>query len=166
MCLQFRKIFEKIAITSLVANIEEYKRLRKQFAFAYHPDKIIKGLRKENPDFYPKPSTSIPKEDGTYHFEPIIEGFLTEDELIKAWNTCSDIVHAENPYARRPHDYEKAKELFPDWLTKIVVLLNHHSIILSGGGYRVVGVMRWSWDCDITEKPQVTCWEIHHQFKV
>jgi len=157
ICLQFQKIFEKIAITSLVANIEEYAKVRKQYASDYDPIGIINGLRKGNLYFYPKPSMPIIKEDGTSHFEPITDGFLTEDDLTKAWKKCSNIIHAENPY-NRPHNYENVQSMFPDWLTKIVVLLNHHSIVVNND-YMLTGSMRWCWDRDTNERPHVAGWD-------
>ena len=59
VCLQFRKILEKIALMSLVANKELYAEQNEKFAKHYHAERIMKDLERINPDFYPVPTKRV-----------------------------------------------------------------------------------------------------------
>ena len=56
ICLQFRKILEKIMLMSLVANKEAYAEQNAKFAKHYHAERIMRDLERINPDFYPVPN--------------------------------------------------------------------------------------------------------------
>ena len=57
MALQFRKILEKIALASLVANREEYERVAQDFSKHWHAKRIFASLRKAT-------RTSTPSQPG------------------------------------------------------------------------------------------------------
>ena len=63
VCLQFRKILEKIALMSLVANKELYAAQNQKFARHYHAERIMRDLERINPDFYPVPIKRIQKDN-------------------------------------------------------------------------------------------------------
>jgi hypothetical protein len=58
--LQFRKIFELIAFASLAANRNEYSASYKDFAKHWKAAKLVRNLRRINPNFYPQPVTEGP----------------------------------------------------------------------------------------------------------
>ncbi|WP_027088944.1 hypothetical protein [Thomasclavelia saccharogumia] len=63
VCLQFRKIFEKIALMLLVANKESYAEQNDKFVKHYHTKRILNDLERINPDFYPVPTKRVTHEN-------------------------------------------------------------------------------------------------------
>lgn len=58
--LQFRKTFEQIAFSSLIANRDLYSEAYASFAQHWEAAKLIKNLRAINPNFYPVPVINVP----------------------------------------------------------------------------------------------------------
>lgn len=140
VCLQFRKILEKIALMSLVANKELYAEQHEKFAKHYHAERIINDLEKITPNFYPVPIQRVEHKDKTDELVEIKTGFLTKDEFVKVYEKCGGIMHAQNPFAgAKP--INEIRECFPSWLTKICILVNHHKIGLVGGKTMLVAIM-------------------------
>jgi len=140
ICLQFRKILEKIALMSLVANKEAYAENNEKFAKHYHAERIIRDLERINPNFYPVPIERTLIKDDLYDLKEITDGFLTKDEFVKVYEKCGAMMHAHNPFSdmRQLNYYEKN---FHEWLTKIHNLVSHHKIQLIGGKAMVVGIL-------------------------
>ena len=140
--LQFRKILELIALSSLVANKEEYAQIEKEFATEWRAKKILQKIKKINPDYYPAPSNQIkdPKTNG-FTLEPITSGYLTEVNFTELYNLSSNLVHARNPFAP-DLDLELYKSRISEWEGKIRTLLNHHSILLYRGKNMIAGGMQ------------------------
>lgn len=141
VCLQFRKILEKIALMSLVANKEVYAEQNAKFAQHYHAERIMKDLERVNPDFYPVPTRRVRHENGMDEWVEVEEGYLTKEEFIKIYQKCGGIMHAQNPFASEK-PLREIRACFPEWLTKICVLLDHHQITLVGGELMLVGLMK------------------------
>ncbi len=140
VCLQFRKIIEKIMLMSLVANKKAYAEQNEKYARHYHAKHIMRDLERINPDFYPVPLIRIKKENDYDELKTIDAGYLMKDELVKIYETCGGMMHAHNPFsANKP--IEDIQKEFPVWLTKICLLLNHHQITLLGGKLMVVALM-------------------------
>lgn len=157
LCLQFRKILEKIALASMVANNDIYSQQYKKFAQHYHAERILNDLEKINPNFYPIPTKQVKVQNNEkiqFDLQPITEGFLTKDEFIKIYEKCGGMLHAENPYGNKK-EVEAVRNDFPTWLQKIIVLLNHHHITLVDGKTIIVGLMQGA-DNGL---PQVTLFE-------
>ena len=128
---------------SLVANKEAYAEQNAKFAKHYHAERIMRDLERINPDFYPVPTMLIHKENEYDEWKNIESGYLTKDELIRIYEICGGMMHAQNPFsAVKP--LEEIQQKFPDWLSKICVLLNHHQIKLLGGKLMVVAMMERS----------------------
>lgn len=141
VCLQFRKILEKIALMSLVANKELYAEQNEKFAKHYHAERIMNDLERINPDFYPVPTKPIKHKDGTYEWIEIESGYLTREEFVKIYEKCGGMMHAQNPFAcEKP--LKEIKSCFPEWLTKICILLDHHHISLVGGEVLVAAILK------------------------
>lgn len=144
LCLQFRKILELVALSSLVANKDEYSKHHEKFAKHYNARLILQDLERINPDFYPKPTKQIVKEINGQKFfdlQPVTEGFLTKEEFLSVYEKCGGMLHADNPYGQKK-DIEKLRTDFPSWLTKIIKLLNHHNITLVDNETMVIGLMQ------------------------
>ena len=140
ICLQFRKILEKIALMSLVANKELYAEQNEKFAKHYHAERIMKDLERINPDFYPVPTKRVKHENKVDEWIEIESGYLTKEELVKIYEKCGGMMHAQNPFASEK-PLKEIQECFPEWLTKICILLDHHHIKLVGGEVVIVGLM-------------------------
>lgn len=143
VCLQFRKILEKIALMSLVANKELYAEQNDKFARHYHAELIMKDLERINPNFYPVPIKREQKDGEIGKLVNVEEGFLTKEEFIKIYQKCGGMMHAQNPFASNK-DFEGIQKCFPEWLNKICILLNEHMISLVGGKTMLVGLMERS----------------------
>jgi len=131
MVLQLRMILELIALSSLAANREIFKNNRKKFEDHWRVSKIIKDVEGLNRNFYPMPIVQIDTPDGPAEQEFIVrtEGFLTKDELVEVHGRCGDVLHAANPYDKKPN-YIKFEQDIPTWVTKIMTLLANHKIQL------------------------------------
>lgn len=130
ICLQFRKILELIALANLVSNKDEYANRHKNFENHYHAKHILRDIEKLNPNFYPCPTQPIlEKETNRVINHSLKHGFLTKDEFLEIYNECSELMHAENPFAT-PKNIIKLDSKFKGWLDKITKLLNHHQIQL------------------------------------
>lgn len=140
VCLQFRKILEKIALMSLVANKEEYAAQNDKFARHYHAERIMNDLERINPDFYPVPTKRVKHEDKMDEWIKIEDGYLTKEELVEIYEKCGGMMHAQNPFASEK-PLKEIQKCFPEWLTKICILLGHHQIKLVGGKIMLVALM-------------------------
>ena len=133
ICLQFRKILELIAFSSLIANKSQYSAIHKDFESHWNADYLLKDLSRVNPDFYPKPVEEKPsKASGTVNdLIPIANGYLTKDDFIQIYKKCGGMLHALNPYGSKTgyHYFEKS---FPEWRQKLIRLLNCHEVHLIG----------------------------------
>lgn len=129
VCLQFRKILELIAFSSLIANKERYTAAYANFSSHWNAELLLKDLRRINPKFYPQPIEERQSErpgiktDAT----PITDGHLTEDDFVVIYKKCGGMLHAANPFGSKigPHFFQKS---FPSWRKKIIRLLNCHEV--------------------------------------
>lgn len=137
IALQFRKIFELIALASLVAHKDEYSKQRQSFATDWNVNAIIKLISKINPHFYPIPTRQIHDSSGkVVRTENLSEGFLTFDDFTAAINICGDMLHSDNPFST-PKDALKIYKQFPQMLSKTIKLLSHHQVQLYDTNYQI-----------------------------
>ncbi len=129
--LQIRKTLELIALASMAANKSEYAKHRKHFHKDWNAKRILETLKKANPRFYPTPNRQVvDRESGrVLSLENITSGFLTQDDFIILFDTCSEILHAENPFSKTQNP-EAFLASVPAWIEKTRLLLNHHTIQL------------------------------------
>jgi len=132
LCLQFRKVLEFIALSSLSANREKYEEIRSNFKTDWHAERIMKKIEEINPNFYPLPIKQIvDKEKGrVIKVEAITDGFLTREDFSNVYNKCSGFLHAYNPYDTKFQKLPIQMDNFKRWKDMIVKLLNHHQIHL------------------------------------
>jgi len=133
MGLQFRKCFELIAFGSLIANQKEYGDVYADFAKHWEAAKLIKNLRRINPDFYPCPVIETPStQPGVILAHKKRKGdFLTEEELVEAHGRCGSLMHSQNPFGKTT-DYQAYVKKFRAWLPRMMNLLNNHEVRFVG----------------------------------
>ena len=139
MALQIRKILELIALGALVANEAEYKKRHANFASHWRAKRILKEIERGNPAFYPRPTRQVIDRDSgqVVRLEDVTEGFLTRYEYEALYDECSNLLHARNPFAgRKRNDLQFGKKVHI-WMTKIIVLLNHHCVQLSDSAQQI-----------------------------
>lgn len=133
ICLQFRKILELIAFSSLVANRERYAAVHKNFETHWNADFLLKDLARVNPRFYPQPVEEKPSSmpNIVNDLMPITEGHLTQADFIHVYKKCGGMMHASNPYGSKTglHFFDKS---LPIWRSKLIRLLNCHQVHLVG----------------------------------
>ncbi len=141
--LQLRKILELIALSSLVANHKQYSKYRANFRKDWNAKRILETLDKANPKFYPVPTIQVQIEKGRFDTPHIESGYLTKDDFVVLYDRCSTILHADNPFSIREEDIKAFlfKEV-PEWMDKIITLLNHHHVFPVGDDYMYIVLMQ------------------------
>jgi hypothetical protein len=128
ICLQFRKSFELVVMSSLCANRDKCMEVKQRFDKLWDAADIVKFVQRLNPHFYPVPiarEMSADRMSGT--ISHLTDEFLTQDELVEAHGRCGDLLHAENPYRAREFDPELWRQLFQRWREKTMTLLRLHT---------------------------------------
>jgi hypothetical protein len=140
--LQIRMTCELIALGCLVAHGDITK--SNKFTKTYQADKIMNTLENLHVSFFPIPvkrtRTEMPR---GWHLEPLKSGYLTKTEFLKLYNQrCGYELHRGSLKTI----LTKAKVMVPagdfseiqSWITKIMKLLDHHSILLLGSDEGIV----------------------------
>jgi len=116
--LQLRMLCELIALGCLTAHGDLATGKLKG---DYKADKIIQGLQRLRPKFYP--IAAIRTERGPKLWE---DGFLTKDELLKLYWKCGDVLHRGSFKAHSLKRYSDANtEEIRAWKSKIEALSCH-----------------------------------------
>jgi len=151
VCLQIRKILELIALASLVANKSEYEKHKKAIQNEWHAGRILKTLDKVNPDFYPCPTRQIidPETNQVVEVKAIPTGYLTRADFEELYNKCGGILHAHNPFSENQQEIQEFWDSVEEWMTKIIVLLNHHQVQLVDERYQLWVLMKAENDGDV-----------------
>lgn len=128
--VQFRKILELIAFSTLAANREKYSSAYANFAVHWRAKSMLEAVAKVNPNFYPVPLG--PPElltNGVEQFTPLAEGYLSKDEFEFLYDRSSEILHERNPFATKDPviriGYSAAQ-----WMVRIQTLLGFHNVDL------------------------------------
>ena len=129
MVLQVRMITELVALGSLAANEPLFEENRKKFEKLRKPKEILKDVEKFNPNFYPRPIVEVPLKNSLAKakFVNLKTGFMARDELIQVHGRCGDLLHAQNPFGKDV-DYGYYEKMVPEWMNRIIKLLNFHVI--------------------------------------
>ena len=128
--LQYRKLFELIAMSSLVTNKRRFTKKHGSILKGYRPKGIMNMVKGMNPNFYPIPvELNLTDNSKTYNFVKREGVFLSEKELCRAWNLCSNYLHTNNPFKPRL-EATVIMDSFVDWMPKIMNLYYNHAIQL------------------------------------
>jgi len=143
ICLQIRKILELIALSSLVANKEEYSKIREKFHRDYHAKRILNTIEGVNPEFYPVPCRQVLDKTTRKPIQNIAlkSGFLTRKEFENIYDRCGGLLHADNPFSQK-RDIDNFIKIVPQWMEKIRALLNLHEVQLSTEGLKLFVLMQ------------------------
>ena len=155
IALQLRKSLEFVVFSNLVANIDIYKQMYASYKEDWNLKKIVKRIRKINPEYYPKPIKSdlITVSSGgeqVLSLESLEEGFIAEAEFIAAYELTNKIIHVDNPYGKR-RDLSEMLERLVNYFYRLVCLLKIHQVKLINRD-RVICNM----GATIEDKPSVT----------
>ncbi len=126
-CLQIRKILELIAFGSLVANKDVYSKTYSNFAKTWKANLLLKDLSRINSNFYPR--AIIEKPHGLESEFEDRKDALTQEEFENVYEKCNKIMHASNPFGSKI-DLGYYEAQIPDWISRIMALLNTHTIRL------------------------------------
>jgi hypothetical protein len=98
--VQFRKILELIAFSSLTANKEIYAIARANFSKHWKAKLMLDAVGKLNRNFYPLP-LSLPETlpNGVKNMTPLAEDFLTKDDFEFLYDESSEALHERNPFS-------------------------------------------------------------------
>ena len=134
--LQFRKVLELIAMSSLVANspaMEQMNRSRRKLGNKWNGETILKLVEGINPDFYPIPIIERQPRHSAAKAELVekTESFLTRNDFSRLYNLCGGLMHADNPLGGKT-DYKNYWDEGPGWESRILELLGCHKIRLVG----------------------------------
>ena len=132
IALQLRKIMELIALANLVANKDEYEKIRKSFATDWNAERIIKTIKKINPEFFPKGIYKKPYKDSKHIIKWVekTENILTESTFKEVLDKTSDILHAQNPFDVNSKDYDAYNIKYQYYFNLIINLLAKHQVKL------------------------------------
>jgi len=125
--LQVRIILELIALASLAANKDIFEKHQKKFEDHWAPTKILADVERLNPKFFPIPIVETRGVEN--RLTELKKGFLTRNELIQIHGRCGTALHAHNPYSKKFNVDAYEKEI-PNWISRIIKLLNCHKIQL------------------------------------
>ena len=128
--VQLRKIVEGIVFSSLVANREKYAELHANFVNHWRIGKIVEAIKKFNKRYLPIPIQERPDNDGVvrWHY-PTGPQFLSEEDLLRYYESASNIIHSPKPFAQKPTN--RTVQFIDSMLTrinKVVLTLNCHQI--------------------------------------
>ena len=141
--LHLRKILELVALSSLVANHEQYSKYRANFRKDWNAKRILETLEKANPKFYPVPTKQVQIDKSHFNTPRIKSGYLTKEEFSVLYDRCSTLLHTDNPFSVRKEDYlEFLFNEVPKWMDKIITLLNHHHVFPVDGEQMYIVLMQ------------------------
>jgi len=133
--LQFRKILELIAMASLVANREAFRKANrdlKELGKQWNGKAILEIVEEINPDFYPDPLIEEKhKNPEIKKFVAKTKGVLSRGRYMRLYHVCGEILHADNPLGKQT-DYHKHLQQVPDWHSRLIQHLACHKIQLVG----------------------------------
>ncbi len=133
-CLQIRKILELIAFASLVANVDLYSKEYEKFATHWNAKWILRDMARINPEFYPRPIIQKSSSHSDIHSEwqDVPESdYLTQADFVNVYEKCGAILHSTNPFGKQINILSYQDNI-PIWCSKIINLLNAHTIRLVG----------------------------------
>jgi hypothetical protein len=131
VCVQFRKVLELIAFSSLCANKQKYAEAHKNFGEHWRAKNMLDVIRKLNEDFYPAPVIVGPSPNPAvkFHLADSKEAFLTESEFVELYDLSSDVLHMRNPFSTR-NPMVTSRHTVGQWVQRIQNLLKSHMIRL------------------------------------
>ena len=133
-CLQIRKILELITMGSLVANQELLKSINADYSNYWDAKRTLSKIEILNSHFYPEPIIEKPssREGVINDLVSVKSDYLTREKLEIIYDSCCNIIHANNPFADNiNYDYYAAR--ISEWYRLIMALLRIHLVKFKEG---------------------------------
>lgn len=130
--IQYRKIVELIAFSSIVANEKEYRSIRNKAAKDWKAEYIFNDIERVNANFYPTPIKGIIESKNPDQPDIIDEyedGFLTRENATELYEKCSRLLHAENRLSQ-PLEHSDFIDYFKTKEQELFKLLHCHWVTL------------------------------------
>lgn len=133
-CLQIRKILELITMGSLVANQELLESINADYANYWNAKRTLYKIEKLNSHFYPEPIIEKPSSrEGVKNDLVGVKGdYLTREKLEIIYDSCCNIIHANNPFAEKINYGHYAPKI-SEWYRLIMALLSIHLVKFKEG---------------------------------
>jgi hypothetical protein len=151
--LQFRYIFELIALGCFVAHGDIEADHPKKIKKLWTPNEILSHLESLHPDYYPLPVT-IKREPERIFMEPSKDGFLTKQELIDLYGEAGNLLHKGNiKRLLKPRMPIETRFADVDALAhKVLALLARHTHHLFDGTTFIclLYVRESNWRCEVS----------------
>ncbi len=136
--LQFRKIFEAIALGCLVMNdhLPRANRLKKD---TYRADKLIKALEKLAPEAFPIPCRVQKKPNGGIRTSLAVSGdWLKRDGLVRTYRRLDEELHVGTLSRRKMGSVPASRQSLGELLDHTRMLYQNHALIIRGGEFRLI----------------------------
>jgi hypothetical protein len=139
--VQLRKSLELIALASMAANTTLYATAHAKFHEHWKATKILDGLAKLNPHFFPKAVRVAARSalsDGRdqVQFDVVKEDVLTRDDFISLYDTSSKVLHTRNPFSEKPEAITLSYPI-PQCVRRIRNLVRMHMVVVNDTAYLV-----------------------------
>jgi hypothetical protein len=139
MFLQFRKVLEEIAFSTIATNKDTYSALHANFSVHWKARGILEEVKKLNAEFYPIPLQEPISAGNNQHFELVTDGFMTPEEFVTLYQVSSEVLHSRNPYKQGDPTIQ-AKYTVQEWVSRIQKLLALHRVQLLNGDMWIVNI--------------------------
>lgn len=90
-----------------------------------------------------------PETNQVVEVKSIPSGYLTRSEFEELYDRCGGILHAHNPFSESQQEIREFWGGVQDWMTRIMVLLNHHQVQLVDERYQLWTLMKAKSDGDV-----------------
>ena len=131
--LQFRKILELIALSSLISDADVYRVQLGKIEKMWNARNILRDIERIHPHFYPQPINVLKHENSDNEFVKKTTPYLTKDKFENTYARCGKYLHEFSPFkseAEIEHAYKEIMHEFPKWSYLIVELLSTHIVHL------------------------------------
>lgn len=131
--LQFRKILELIALSSLVSDADVYRAQLGKLEKMWNARNILRDIERIHPHFYPQPISVTKHDNSDDEFINKTAPYLTKEKFEAIYARCGKYLHEFSPFkseAEIEHAYKEVEKDFPEWSNLIVQLLSTHVVHL------------------------------------
>lgn len=136
--LQLRKVAELMMFGSLLLQSTTVPSFNKKMMEEYHAGKILSFVRKNNPDFFPKPVAVMGDVESGLRLEgrmsSVAKPIMTEEEFLSVYNReLSPFLHADRKFGQTHEETEAYGMKIFEINRKLMALLEEHTVQLSDG---------------------------------
>ena len=129
--LQIRKILELIALSSLISDLDVYRKKFNNIEKKWNARLILQDIERIHPDFYPIPVDIDPNDK--YRWLDKRKPYLTKELFVSVYKKCGKILHEDSVFKEdkdMDSTYNQADKQINNWAFLIMNLLNTHIVHL------------------------------------